>query len=320
MTGSMSDAAIAPSIGHAIVRSDPWTFESADIHTRQLFNLPEGHIVGLPLFLPHHPKANGNAADPIDVIVAGSSAEDHPIRAKLLPLIGTPGLYSAVFFHLHSGVCRDDILATQQDLQHRISNCLAVVRSIFRRTARASHEIDTLISHFLGRLDAFSRIQSNIVLYDTYGVTLEELVLDEFMAHATRTGRRLAVEGPAIRLRTRAAETLSLAIHELATNSIKYGALGSEDGHIDVRWDITKSASGDDILQFRWIESGVMLSDTSPAYRGFGTDMIENSIAFELGARSDITFTADGLHLLVTIPVTSQLLHPHDEESSEIPA
>ncbi|MDX3911072.1 MAG: sensor histidine kinase [Sphingobium sp.] len=317
MNDSASDAAVSPGIGHAIVRSDPWTFESADSQTRSLFNLPDGEIMGLPLFLPEYAKAEGEAAETIDVMVAGAADEDKAIRAKLLPLEGTSGLYSAVFFHPETRPSAASIFAAQQDLQHRISNCLAVIRSIFRRTAQASDDTDTLVSHFLGRLDAFSRIQSNVVLYDTYGVALDELILDEFMVHATRTGDRLSIEGPSIRIRTRAAETLSLAIHELATNSVKYGALGSEMGHIAVRWRQMQDGAGQEVLSIEWIESGVALVDQVPAHRGFGTDLIENSLAFELGAQTSVHFDSDGLRLLATIPITSQLLHPYDDDTAE---
>lgn len=303
------DAASRVTVGHALVRSDPWRFEKADTQTRLFFELPDGDINGVPLFLNGSLAGLGHDSDAIDVIIAGTSGRHETIRAKLLPVDDHDGLFSAIFFPPAIG--QPDIPADvkQQVLQHRISNGLAIIRSIFRRTAQASPDADSLVSHFLGRLDAFSRVQSNVVLYDTYGVALDELLLDEFMAHATRTGDRLTISGPQVRLKTRAAETLSLAIHELATNSVKFGALGSDDGHIDVKWDSVMAVNGGALLKVQWIESGVPNIDREPAHRGFGTDMIGNSMAFELAAQTNLEYTPDGLRLVIDIPISAQLLH-----------
>lgn len=318
MSNSPEGAVATISIGHAIVRSNPWTFESADSQTRQLFDLPEGEVAGLPFFIPDYATPAGVESDTIDVMVAGTTEEDQAIRAKLFPLDATSGLYSAVFFHPAGSTGRAAIEALpQQDLQHRISNCLAVIRSIFRRTAQASPDTDTLVSHFLGRLDAFSRIQSNLALYDAYGVALDELILDEFMAHAMRTGNRLSVEGPSVRLRTRPAETVSLAIHELATNSVKFGALGTETGQIKVMWRREIDGEGKPFLFLEWRESGVTLRDNTPVHRGFGTEMIENSLAFELAASASVRSTPDGIRLQIRVPITDDLLHSEIDDGEK---
>lgn len=308
MSDNGKDAATATSIGHAIVRRDPWRFQSADAQTRILFDLPEGDITDLPLFFPENAALAGSTPNAIDIIVPGSN-KDRAVRANLLAIESDGDLFSVIFFLPSTATLSIVGEKKHQDIQHRVSNCLAVIRSIFRRTAQASQDTDTLVSHFLGRLDAVSRIQSNIVLYDAYGVALDELLLDEFMAHATRTGERLSINGPSVRLQTRAAETLSLAIHELATNSVKFGALGSDDGRIDVLWASERTADGGEILRIQWVESGVPDVHPEPPYRGFGTDMIDNNMAFELGAETHQDFGSDGLRLRIDIPVTRALLH-----------
>ncbi|MGK2908398.1 MAG: sensor histidine kinase [Sphingobium sp.] len=320
MSGNGKDAATATCIGHAIVRRNPWRFQSADAHTRIFFDLPEGDITDLPLFFPENAALAGSPPNALDIIIPGRN-QDRAVRANLLAIESHGDLFSAIFFLPSTATLSVVGEKKQQDIQHRVSNCLAVIRSIFRRTAQASQDMDTLVSHFLGRLDAVSRIQSNILLYDAYGVTLDELFLDEFMAYATRTGERLSISGPTVRLQTRAAETLSLAIHELATNSVKFGALGSDDGHIDVQWASKKAADGGPILSLQWIESGVPDVDPEPSYRGFGADMIENSMAFELGAETRVDFGSDGLRLRIDIPVTRSLLHePIGPQGGEIAA
>lgn len=308
MSDNGNDAATATRIGHAIVKNAPWRFQSADAQTRTFFDLPEGDITDLPLFVPENAALAESTPSTIEIMIPGSS-KDRAVQANLIAIKNHEGLFSAIFFLPSAATLSLVKQTSEQDIQHRVSNCLAVIRSIFRRTAQASQDTDTLVSHFLGRLDAFSRIQSNVVLYDAYGVALDELLLDEFMAHAMRTGERLSINGPSVRLKTRAAETLSLAIHELATNSVKFGALGNDDGHIDVHWASAKAADGSETLRIQWVESGVPDIDPEPPHRGFGTDMIENSMAFELGAETQIDFGSDGLRLQIDIPVTRTLLH-----------
>ena len=195
------------------------------------------------------------------------------------------------------------------DIQHRLRNGLAVIRSIFRRTAQNSESVESLTGHFLGRLDALARVQSNVALYDRYGVELDDLILNELAAHAALPGGRFAINGPAVRLRTKAAETLSLAIHEVATNSVKYGALGSSEGTVSIKWHFMTSL-GTTSLLFTWIEQRVSPMPDPPLHQGFGYDLLMNSLKFELEASSQLLFNEDGIEMHIVIPVNDRLLHP----------
>ncbi len=193
------------------------------------------------------------------------------------------------------------------ELQHRVRNTLAVVRSIARRTAELTDGSADFMSHFEGRLNAFSRVQAVVTRSATGGMGLESLVEDELLALATRQGEHLRVEGPNVCLTARAAESISLAIHELATNAVKYGALTVPDGRIRVNWRYTKDEAGADVLAFDWRESGL---EAAPAMtrEGFGHELLLRSLPYDLGATTEIAFEDRGLHFTMTLPLSPNVI------------
>ena len=185
--------------------------------------------------------------------------------------------------------------------QHRVRNTLAVVRSIARRTAERSEDVDGMLSHFESRLNAFSRVQAAGTGSPGQGVELRRIVDDELMAVATREGSHLRIKGPDICLKARVAESMSLAIHELATNAVKYGALSADKGRIRVNWEVTRNGVGDE-LRFDWIETGL---DSPPtvSHEGFGHEMLLRSLPYDLGAETSIEFKRDGMRFSMNMPV-----------------
>ena len=192
------------------------------------------------------------------------------------------------------------------ELQHRVRNTIAVVRSIARRTAERSDNLEQMISHFEGRLNAFSRIQAAVTRNAGIGVDLKSIVEDELMAVATREGSQLRIKGPDIELNARTGEALSLAIHELATNAIKYGALAAEHGHVRVCWELIPD-HGTDQLHFEWIETGVQ-PPSKPVREGFGHEMLLRSLPYDLGAETNIEFTDSGLRFTMKMPLGPEIL------------
>jgi two-component system CheB/CheR fusion protein len=194
------------------------------------------------------------------------------------------------------------------ELQHRVRNTLSVIRSIARRTAETSDTVEDYAMHLEGRINAFARVQSAVTRNPASGLDLEMLVAEELLAHGAHEGQRVrSIKGPKLHLQPRAAETIGLAIHELATNAVKYGALSSERGRIQVDWAIEKRG-GQEHLVFHWRETGVRTPGTRPARRGFGIEMIERTLAYELGGEAKLEFGADGLHCSIVLPVNDQLL------------
>jgi PAS domain S-box-containing protein len=193
------------------------------------------------------------------------------------------------------------------ELQHRVRNTLAVVRSIARRTAETSDSVEEMASHLQGRLDAFSRVQAVVTRNPEAGVGLGSLIEDELLAHAAREGDRLLIEGSSISLKPRPAESLSLAIHELTTNAVKYGALSSSEGRIKVRW-FREVEDGEERLKLIWEESGVDMSRSHPDRTGFGLELLQRTLPYDLRARTELEFRPQGVRFTLDMPLGSHLL------------
>ncbi|WP_414472493.1 PAS domain S-box protein [Microvirga sp. M2] len=193
------------------------------------------------------------------------------------------------------------------ELQHRVRNTLGVIRSIARRTAATSGTAEDFAMHLEGRIDAFARVQAAVTRDPEAGLDLEMLVADELRAVAAHEGEQVKrISGPRTRLQPKAAETLALAIHELATNAVKYGALAASQGRIEVVW-IIDSSGGQSRLVFQWIETGVPLANDQPRRRGFGTELIERTLGYELGGDAKLDFTPNGLRCTIVLPMDMRL-------------
>jgi two-component system CheB/CheR fusion protein len=129
-------------------------------------------------------------------------------------------------------------------------------------------------------------------------VELEDLVRTELTACAVPEQRYL-VEGPAVRLHAKGAASVGLAVHELATNSVKFGALGAASGSLAVTWTVT----ADSRLRVSWIESGANIVAVAPRRRGFGQELIECTLPYELGARTRLTFSPGGVLCEIDLPL-----------------
>ncbi len=191
------------------------------------------------------------------------------------------------------------------ELQHRVRNILAVVRSITRRTAANSETADDYAMHLEGRIEALARMQTMATRSADAGVNLEEMVRDELLAHAVRDDEKAQVDGPVIRLQTTTAEKLGMAIHELATNAVKYGALSENGGYIEVTWRV-EGVDGDRRLTLTWRETGVRIAGAAPRRRGFGTELIERTLPHEIDAKTELEFTPGGVRCVIDFPLSER--------------
>ncbi|WP_407158654.1 CheR family methyltransferase [Bradyrhizobium sp. STM 3557] len=187
------------------------------------------------------------------------------------------------------------------ELQHRVRNTLGVVRSIARRSAQTSSTVDEYAAHLDGRLSAFARTQAAVTRDPEAGVDLEFLLADELMAYHAREGEQVRISGPTLRLQPKAAETLSLAIHELATNAVKYGALSQPSGRVEINWRIDNSVNSPELI-FDWREKGGP-QVKPPKRSGFGTEILERTLAFELKGRTSLLFNPSGIHFTIVLPL-----------------
>lgn len=191
------------------------------------------------------------------------------------------------------------------ELQHRVKNILAVVRSIASRTLENTDDLEDFSAHFDGRLRALARTQNVLTRTVTGRIDLGELVSEELLSHGAQEESQIEIDGPEIGLRDRAAEIFALALHELATNAVKYGALAQPRGHIAVTWRVTHAA-GRGRLSLEWRETGVPAIDPAPARRGFGRDLIERGLPYELGAATAMEFLPGGVRCTIDLPLDAQ--------------
>jgi two-component sensor histidine kinase len=190
------------------------------------------------------------------------------------------------------------------ELQHRVRNVLGLVRSLVRRTSESSSTAQDYSAHLEGRISALARTQAFVMRQPGAGVDIEELVHAELIAHAARENQ-VTSAGPPVRLHAKAAETLALALHELATNAVKYGALATPGGRISIAWCKVLEAEHPRV-RLEWVESGVDMGMGigPPAHRGFGRDLIERTVPYELRGASTLAFARDGVRCAIDIPLT----------------
>ena len=186
------------------------------------------------------------------------------------------------------------------DLQHRLRNNLALIRSVVRRSYDTAESPEQFALHLEARIGALARMQGALAAAGSAGVELEELVRTELIASAVPE-KHYFVQGPAVWLRGKAAESLALVAHELATNSLKYGALAASTGRLAVVWEVTRAEQPR--LWLSWSESGVTVATVAPRRRGFGQELLECTLPYELSARTQLTFSPGGVHCTIELPL-----------------
>lgn len=201
--------------------------------------------------------------------------------------------------------------ALDAELQHRVRNILAVVRSVFSRTVENAETLEHASDHFRGRLDTLARYQ--LRAGSSTGFDLEEIIHDTLMTYAVLDHPRVEVEGPEVRLNGRTAESVGLALHELVTNAIKFGMLSSssERGALSVRWE-----TREDRLSLEWTETGIAILATAPLRIGFGREYIEQGMPYQLGGETSFELSAGRLRCTFDIPFRDQLSFDGTERST----
>lgn len=184
------------------------------------------------------------------------------------------------------------------ELQHRTRNMLGMVQAIAMRTLSGSESLNA----FLERLEAIGRTQSLLGRANSEHLRLTDLLQQEFDAIPNSTGR-VELSGPEVLLDFDSAQTLALALHELATNAVKYGALGVDGGRIDVSWTVASSGDADG-MTLVWRETGVDIRSL-PERIGFGRELIEKALSHTLNATTQLKFGSDGVVCTITIPLVA---------------
>ncbi len=187
------------------------------------------------------------------------------------------------------------------ELNHRVKNMLTVVISLANQTLRRADTLDAFSESFMGRIKALTSSYSLLSDASWNDIELRDVLMEEIRPFLSGQCENIALDGPPLRLGPQAALALGMAVHELVTNAVKYGALSVPSGRIDVRWRIEREPP-DTAFVLDWIESGGP-PVTPPGKRGFGTALIERGFAHELSGSARIDFAPGGLRVTLSAPL-----------------
>ena len=195
-------------------------------------------------------------------------------------------------------------------LQHRVRNMLASIRAIATETIAASGDLSDFGERFEGRLDALALTETLVSRRGGGSIDLRELIDELLLPEAAR--EEVTTLGPEVALESRAAQLLALALNELKTNAIKHGALGGAEGRIVVRWGLVTDDQRRAMLRLRWQETGA--TGACDSARGFGRELIEEGVPYELGGRGTWG-VADGLlTCIIDVPMEPHVLSVGDDD------
>jgi two-component sensor histidine kinase len=185
-----------------------------------------------------------------------------------------------------------------RELTHRSKNLLAVIQAMARQTSRHAGSVESFLTHFAARLQALSASHDLLVQDSWHGASLRELVQSQLGTYTDQTQSQVTVDGPAVMLKPEAAQGLGLALHELAANAAKYGALSVPGGAVSVSWHEPQPGRSLDVV---WAEqSGPAVKPRRK--RGFGTLVIEHNLVRALNAHVNWTFNPQGVRCEMAIP------------------
>jgi PAS domain S-box-containing protein len=181
-----------------------------------------------------------------------------------------------------------------RELTHRSKNLLAVIQAIARQAAASSPDIEAFHRDFGERLRSLARSHDLLVASNWEGAPINELVHSQ-LAFLGRTDQaRIEIDGVSMMLAPEAAQNLGLALHELATNAVKHGALSTPAGAVTIKWNVRQEPGGDQRLLFAWREHGGVAA-RPPRRRGFGHVVLEEIVPGMLGGAATLAFAPEGV-------------------------
>jgi two-component sensor histidine kinase len=190
-------------------------------------------------------------------------------------------------------------LLLTREITHRARNLLNLVQVIARQTA--VHRSEDFVERFAERIQALSANQNVLILNEWHGVEIEDLVRAHLALFADLIGSRIGLHGPKLRLNAAAAQAIGLAMHELATNAGKHGALSMDKGHVNVYWE-----TDGDTLTMSWTERGGP-PVSPPGRRGFGSVVMQEMVEHSVDGSVVLDYAPSGLTWRLTCPAANAL-------------
>lgn len=222
----------------------------------------------------------------------------HTFLASLHPLISQRGDIIGVSAAVHEitdrklAEERQEILS--RELQHRVKNNLATVEAIARATARSAKTVDEFMERFSDRITSLARTHSLVTKAQFSGADIRDIIIGEIKPYDAEM-KRVSLEGPPLRIPTETALTFGMAVHELVTNAVKYGALSNADGKIAIGW---KWEEG--FLQVSWTERQGP-SVVTPKKKGFGSQLLQKILAKQMNGTVDIAYEPEGISVRIRL-------------------
>jgi PAS domain S-box-containing protein len=192
-----------------------------------------------------------------------------------------------------------------RELHHRVKNMLATVQAIMGSTARASTTIEEFQQAFTGRIVALARTHSSLADDEWQAVSVRTLLCNELDPYDDGSPQRVQLDGPDVDLPSSIAVPLGMAIHELTTNTIKYGALSVLGGSVAVSWTLEEDEDHRE-LTIEWFERNGPAT-SPPTRKGFGSQLLERVLNNQIGARAIISYEPEGLRAHIAVPIPCQI-------------
>jgi light-regulated signal transduction histidine kinase (bacteriophytochrome) len=200
---------------------------------------------------------------------------------------------------------RDALLMLELD--HRVKNTIANIQALVLRTSRSAESLTGFVQGLDGRIRSMAKSHSLLSQSRWEGVSIDRLLREELDAYALEK-MKFELSGVNVTLTPKSALSLSLAIHELATNAAKFGAFSRPLGRVEVHWHRPPDGG----IELTWREIGGP-TVTPPTHVGFGTTLIERALAMETGGRATLHYHPTGVVCEVSLPSSSVLLHSTQE-------
>jgi len=199
-----------------------------------------------------------------------------------------------------------------RELSHRSKNLLAVIQAMASQTAKSAETVAGFRRSFGERLMGIAASHDLLVNQNWLGASVEQLVRGQLAPFIDDQDPRLTIHGPAVDLKAEAAEALGLALHELATNSLKYGALSDPAGRVEIVWTVHGPADGgeggdgrpeEQRFRMDWIEHATS-PVAPPSHKGFGRTVIEHTVETTLRGTVTLDFLPGGLRWCIDAPAS----------------
>jgi len=210
---------------------------------------------------------------------------------------------------------------TPPEFQRQLRSLFATLRTLVRKTVAHRESVEDFAAHLEGRIGCLARAHAMLLRAPPEGVDLHELVCAELLSQAIPEDHFRA-GGPEIRIDRESAAPLALAFHELTMNALAFGTLARHKNAVDVSWQTVMNA-GSEWLQIVWQETGLSIANPSDLPKGFGSELIERMLPYELGAQTTRDFTHDSLRVEFLIPQVAEMriwqlcaIHPTTGSSS----